>query len=256
MRTKLLMIAALMLALSIFAGPGAAIAQDDGALADCSALPGHAEVTEALAAVQAEANGGFGFHMWGTLVDRSGMVCVVTSSGAPGEQWPGSRVISAQKANTANSFSLPGLALSTANLYNAVQPGASLYGLQHSNPVDPAVAYAGPATAYGTPYDPMTGQRIGGVNVFGGGLALYDADGNVLGALGVSGDSACADHAIAWKLRDALSLDYVPGGVSDTGDDNMILDLESGFGHPQCGLDEFDVVPDLPDTHPIGDDDM
>jgi hypothetical protein len=30
--------------------------------------------------------------------------------------------------------------LSTANLYSAVQPGGSLYGLQHSNPVDPEVA--------------------------------------------------------------------------------------------------------------------
>jgi hypothetical protein len=48
-----------------------------------------------------------------------------------GDQWPGSRVISAQKANTANAFSLPGLALSTAQLFSAVQPGGSLYGLQH-----------------------------------------------------------------------------------------------------------------------------
>jgi len=39
------------------------------------------------------------------------------------------RVISAQKANTANAFSLPQLALSTANLYSAVQPGGSLFGL-------------------------------------------------------------------------------------------------------------------------------
>ena len=45
-----------------------------------------------------------------------------------GDQWPGSRVISAQKANTANSFSPPGLALSTANLFSAVQPGGFLYG--------------------------------------------------------------------------------------------------------------------------------
>ena len=62
-----------------------------------------------------------------------------------GDQWPGSRVISAQKANTANAFSLPALALSTANLYTAVQPGGSLFGLQESNPVNPEVAYAGKA---------------------------------------------------------------------------------------------------------------
>lgn len=44
-------------------------------------------------------------------------------------------VIPAQKANTANAFSLPQLALSTANVYSAVQPGGSLYGLQQNNPV-------------------------------------------------------------------------------------------------------------------------
>jgi uncharacterized protein GlcG (DUF336 family) len=183
--------------------------------------------------------------------DRSGIVCLVTRTGESGEQWPGSRVISAQKANTANAFSLPAFALSTANLFNAVQPGASLFGLQESNPVDTDVAYAGPAADWGTENDPMVGQRIGGVNVFGGGLALYNADGELLGALGVSGDSSCADHAIAWKVRDALGLDFVPDGMSDAGDDNMILDLEHGFGHPECGLNELDVVPGLPESNPL-----
>ena len=75
---------------------------------------------------------------------------------------PGSRVISAQKANTANSFSLPGLALSTANLFAAVQPNGSLYGLQESNPVDVDVAYSGVTADYGQPTDPMVGHRIGG----------------------------------------------------------------------------------------------
>jgi uncharacterized protein GlcG (DUF336 family) len=31
--------------------------------------------------------------------------------------------------------------------------------------------------------DPMVGSRIGGVNVFGGGLALYDASGKIVGAI-------------------------------------------------------------------------
>src|SRR6185436_1823019 len=80
-------------------------------------------------------NGGFGLQMWATVVNRDGVVCAVAFTGTDrGDQWPGSRVISAQKANTANAFSLPGLALSTANLYSATQPGGSLYGLQHSNP--------------------------------------------------------------------------------------------------------------------------
>ena len=89
--------------------------------------------------------------MWATIVANDGTVCAVAFSGSKyTDQWLGSRVISAQKANTANDFSLSkgappsfsslqssGLALSTANLYSAVQPGGSLYGLQHSNPVDP-----------------------------------------------------------------------------------------------------------------------
>jgi len=109
-------------------------------------------------------------------------------------------VISAQKANTANSFSLPGLALSTANLYAAVQPGGTLYGLQHSNPVDTVVAYRGPASNFGQEDDPMVGHRIGGVNVFGGGLALYILRAAHRG-FGVSGDTSCADHNISWRTR-------------------------------------------------------
>src|SRR5207244_4209426 len=58
-----------------------------------------------------------------------------------------------------------------ANLYSAVQPGGSLFGLQESNPVDADVAYKGPSSNYGTAADPMIGAKIGGVNVFGGGLA-------------------------------------------------------------------------------------
>lgn len=151
-------------------------------------------------------------------------------------------MISAQKANTANAFSLDGLALSTANLYSAVQPGGSLYGLQHSNPVDTGVAYGGSSANYGQANDPMGGKRIGGVNVFGGGLALYDASRHVVGAVGLSGDTSCADHMIAWRVRNLLQLDYLNtvGGVSGdpTRPDNIIYDLNSphpsGFGHPTC----------------------
>lgn len=180
----------------------------------CAGLPTHAQLKSALTGARNASNGGFNLDMWGTVVNRDGVVCAVVFTGANrGSQWPGSRVISAQKAYTANAFSLPGLALSTANLYSAVQPGGSLFGLQESNPVDPDQAYKGPSQRWGTVTDPMTGKRVGGINVFGGGLALYNSAKQLVGAIGVSGDSSCADHAIAWRTRSTLFMDYVPAGV-------------------------------------------
>jgi uncharacterized protein GlcG (DUF336 family) len=228
-----------------------------GASDTAGRLPDHDAVTAALREVVAEPNGGFGLQMWATIVDRDGVVRVVAMSGNErGDQWPGSRVISAQKANTANAFSLPGLALSTANLFTAVQPGQSLFGLQESNPVDTAVAYSGDARDFGSEDDPMVGERIGGVNVFGGGLALYAADGTLVGGLGLSGDSSVADHIIAWKLRKKLGLDHVPGGVSPTKDDNMVPDFfggssNSGWGHAATTPEATTIVNELPKTHPI-----
>jgi len=220
-------------------------------------LPSNETVQKALRTIVAEKNGGFGLNMWATIVNRDAEVVVVAMSGVGrGDQWPGSRVISAQKANTANAFSLPGLSVSTAQLYAAVQPGGSLFGLQESNPVDAQVAYAGKAADFGTTKDPLIGKRIGGVNVFGGGLALYGADGVLLGGLGLSGDSSVADHIIAWKLRHALDLDHIPGGVSPTGDDNMVIDIEngksaSGWGHPATSPEATVIVKALPTSAAI-----
>ncbi len=195
-------------------------------------------------------NGGLDFHMWGTVVNTSGIVCAVAKTGdSINDQWLGSRIISAQKANTANAFSLThGLALSTANLWAATQPGGSLFGLQFSNPVDTKSAYRGNARRFGTSHDPLKGRRIGGVNVFGGGLALYNEEGMLVGAIGVSGDTSCADHNVAWRTRDSLGLDYVPAGVSPSNNDNIIFDVTvdgntglgvsaGGFGHVACGPD-------------------
>jgi uncharacterized protein GlcG (DUF336 family) len=224
-------------------------------------LPDHATLRAQLRTVLEEQNGGLGFDMWATILDRNGEVVDVVFSGEHrGDQWPGSRVISAQKANAANAFSLEGFALSTANLFAATQPGGSLFGLQESNPVDTDVAYAGPVSAYGTKNDPMIGRRIGGINVFGGGLALYSPEGTLLGGLGVSGDTSCSDHIIAWKLRHALNLDKVPGGPDgDSSTDNIIYidGTLDGFEHPTCfdtpdQGDHVTIGNDLPTTHPVG----
>jgi len=201
------------------AAPTSAIAPENGR----TTLPSFEELKDACEAVQDEDNGGLGFDMWCTVVDREGVVQAVAFTGATAfDQWPASRAIS---------------------------------------PVDEEVAYAGPTQRYGTEQDPMVGKKIGGINVFGGGLALYGADGTLLGALGVSGDFSCADHIIAWKVRDRLELDFVPAGVSPPpAYDNIIFDLTSvspsGFGHPECNATTEQIAEDLPTTHPIsgGDD--
>jgi uncharacterized protein GlcG (DUF336 family) len=213
-------------------------------LADtCDQLPNYHTLQVQLRSVVpggAAANGGLGFPMWLTLVDGGGRVCAVTTSlsnsgDVTSDIWLGSRVISAQKANTANSFSLGALSLSTANLYSAVQPGGSLFGLQESNPVDATVAYNGNPSSYGSPGDPLVGKRVGGINVFGGGLTLY-RNGKKVGAIGVSGDTSCTDHVVAWKVRAALNLAGVPSFgpfdkmIQNAGGDPIL----AGFVHPTC----------------------
>ena len=265
---------AIAIALALAANAGAALADskgkgkssDDhgGGASACKQLatalgttPGgiHAILKAKLDAAVAAETSGLDLNMWATLVNRDGVVCAVAFSGANrNSQWPGSRVISAQKANTANAFSLDTLALSTANLYSAVQPGGSLFGLQESNPVDTSVAYKGPAANYGKKNDPMVGERPGGVNVFGGGLGLYNSAQKLVGGVGLSGDTSCADHDIAWRVREGLGLDNLAtvGGVS--GDparpDNIVFDIAAGasaggFGHPVCiKSDGVNAVPD------------
>jgi hypothetical protein len=254
-RSSLFTIAAIVSA--ALALPSVARAQNSNSNSNsnfCAALPTYNSLTSALrASVKASggpSNGGLDFNMWASIVAVDGTVCTVTFSGKSfTDQWLGSRVISAQKANTANDFSLNVFALSTANLYSAVQPGGSLYGLQHSNPVDAGIAYAGPASRFGQSNDPLDGERVGGVNVFGGGLGLYNQSKQKIGALGVSGDTSCADHNVAWRVREALGLGAanVPNGVSGDHKDKIIYDIDadghsaSGFGHPACGNNEVSV---------------
>lgn len=248
------------LASALFVAPALADGDGPGPGNACKDLPSHAALKAALVAARAAANGGFNLDMWGTVVNRDGIVCAVAFTGGNrGDEWPGSRVISAQKANTANAFSLPGLALSTANLWAAVQPGGSLFGLQESNPVDHEVAYQGPASRFGQPNDPMVGGRIGGVNVFGGGLALYNSDRKLVGAIGVSGDTSCADHNIAWRTRRTLNLDFVPGGVGPaTRPDNInyqglvaVPSLQNDFSHPICKIAGVDGVSAISAALPV-----
>ena len=179
--------------------------------------------------------------MWSAVVDRQGVLCSVIRS-AP-DAWPGSRSIAIAKASTANDFSNNQLALSTANLYSFTQPAnsaalpsgfpaGSLYGLNNSNPFNPVFQQQGTAIGY----------VPGGIITFGGGVPLY-SNGQVIGGLGVSGDTACADHAIAFRMRKAAKLDGTPGGA---GADNIqylsVGDLPHDLLHPHCKIG-VDITP-------------
>jgi uncharacterized protein GlcG (DUF336 family) len=179
-------------------------------------------------------------RMWSAVVDRQGVLCSVVRSDA--DAWPGSRSIAIAKASTANDFSNNQLALSTANLYSLTQPAngflatnfpaGSLYGLNNSNPFNPEFQPQG--TGGGVP---------GGIITFGGGVPLY-FNGQVIGGLGVSGDTACADHAVAFRMRQAAGLDGTPGGA---GSDNIVYlaagDLPHDLGHPHCRTGNKDITP-------------
>src|SRR5262245_12535497 len=94
---------------------GAAMADDNprNVSTGCQGLPSQSTLKAALIAATFAETSGLNNHMWATIVDRDGIVCAVAFSGPNrGAQWPGSRVISAQKANAANAFSLDSSSLS------------------------------------------------------------------------------------------------------------------------------------------------
>jgi uncharacterized protein GlcG (DUF336 family) len=142
--------------------------------------------------------------------------------------WPGSQAIARSKAYTANAFSLESSALSTARLYTFTQPGHSLWSLFGSNAFDPRLL--APAT-HGDDGD----NRIpGGMIFFGGGVPLY-RNGKIVGALGVSGDTSCADHEIAKRVRALAQLAPThPGGNRVEDVTCSVPDGASAFTRPRC----------------------
>jgi uncharacterized protein GlcG (DUF336 family) len=168
-----------------------------------------------------------GSRMWGAVVNRQGELCTAVTSTADSTQvWPISQAIAKAKAFTANSVSLDDFVLSTARLYTLVQPGHSLYGLNNSNPFNPDLLVS-PGQA-----GPGQSRIAGGIITFGGGVPLY-RDGRVIGALGVSGDTACADHEIAKRVRDLAGLNPPDGPLVD----DIVFTAVDGpslFAHPLC----------------------
>ena len=79
--------------------------------------------------------------------------------------WLGSLDISIKKAKTARFFDM-----NTGVIGGLSQPGGSLYNIEHSN---------------------------GGLITFPGGIPIKNAEGEVIGAIGVSGSSVENDHTVA-----------------------------------------------------------
>jgi uncharacterized protein GlcG (DUF336 family) len=86
--------------------------------------------------------------------------------------WLGSIDISVKKAKTARYFDMP-----TGAIGEISQPGGPLYGIEHSND---------------------------GLITFPGGVPLKNKDGQVIGAIGVSGSSVENDHTVAAAGAEAV----------------------------------------------------
>lgn len=195
------------------------------ATAGCSSLPNASDVAKYLKAAPDSGEAGGLFHgraEWAAIVNRNGQICVVVPpSDSAGGYWPGSRSISMAKAFTTNGFSTDTLAFSTARLYTLTQPGHSLWGVGQPEPFNPACL---------DPHSTLT--VCGGAIAFGGGVPLYK-NGRIVGGLGISGDTPCADHEIAKRVRHLAGLDPAKG---PTADDIMYAatDGPSIYTHPLC----------------------
>jgi uncharacterized protein GlcG (DUF336 family) len=197
--------------------------------ANCQDLPDSTDLHDQLVAASSPAIGGLfnGAKMWAAVVNRDGELCATTTSTEdPSQVWPGSESIAKAKANTANAFSLDTLALSTANLYTFTQPGHSLWSLGQANPFDPKGLSVHPGESGNQ-------RALGGMIFFGGGVPLYNDEGKIVGGLGVSGDTSCADHEVAKTVRNLLGLNP-PGGMLADDISYSSADGASVFTHPLC----------------------
>lgn len=193
-------------------------------------MPSVADLKRLLQAAPAQNGDAGGLNhgkaMWGAVVDRDGGLCALAvSTEDRAATWPGSRGIAIAKASTANGFSSDTAPMSTARLYTLGQPGHSLFGAANANPFNPLCAGAATDTMTGI------GKICGGTITFGGGLALYKGQIRV-GALGVSGDTACADHEIAKRVRQGAGLG--PGNLPSDDILYTAADGPSVFAHPLC----------------------
>ena len=200
-------------------------------IARCRDLPSASDLKEYLRRAPGEggdAGGLFSGKMeWASIVNRSGEICATAvATEDPATAWPGAQALAKAKAYTANAFSTDTFPMSTARLYTMSQSGHSLFGAAGANAFDPA--------CFETPQTPARsdGKICGGAVFVGGGVPLYKGKIRI-GGLGVSGDTPCADHEIAKRIRRIAQLDPERGALAD---DISYSSVEgaSVFSHPLC----------------------
>lgn len=210
-------------------GAAADRAPDQGIVKGCEELPSAQELERYLKIVPGEIEAGglaSGKAEWAALVNRDGRLCAIAASMPdPSQAWVGSQAVAKAKAFTANAFSTDVVPMSTARLYTLSQPGHSLFGIGAANPFHPD-CLATPGEMSGL------GKVCGGTIAFGGGVPLYRGKRRV-GGLGLSGDTACADHEVAKRVRSALKLDPVNDAKADE-IQYIGVDPPSMFSHPLC----------------------
>jgi hypothetical protein len=101
-----------------------------------------------------------------------------------------------------------------------------LWGVAQAN------AFAPPCLAAPDERHATDGRVCGGSIAFGGGVPLY-RNGVRVGGLGVSGDTPCADHEIAKRMRTLAGLDPEKGAAADDITFSQ-ADGPSTFTHPLC----------------------
>lgn len=195
----------------------------------CDGLPDAKRLKQLVAEApnSGDAGGFAGAHAeWAAVVNREGVLCtLVVATSDPAAAWPGSKGIAIAKAFTANGFSSDTIPMSTARLYTMSLPGHSLWSAANGNPLNPQCLTA-PSQK-----DP-TGQVCGGTIAFAGGLPLYNGKTRI-GGLGPSGDTPCADHEVAKRMRRSLKLDPPTGPLAD----DIVyagVDPPSIYAHPLC----------------------
>jgi len=216
--------------------PGSAVDQsrgprEGGAGGSCRDLPSADDLKKLLRQAPGEvgeAGGLFSGKMeWASIVNRQGEICAtVVATEEAASAWPGSQAIAKAKAFTANAYSTDNLPMSTARLYTLTQPGHSLWGVGAPNAFNPACLESPQNAAK------SDGKICGGSIAFGGGVALYRGKTRV-GGLGISGDTACADHEIAKRIRHLAQLDPPSGQFADDITYSAV-DGPTIYTHPLC----------------------